>query len=488
MAQPPAIGSPLWVLHRLLAKLEAERPQLQLFDDYYWGEHPLPHVPADLHKRYLVQFQELLRQSKANFMQLVIDAMANRCRVQGFRLSASEDDQADKATSAIWHANEMATEHRLAIRDTFVKGRGALSVWYGDEHPVIAVEDARQTIVELEPGSRRRRAALKVWVDDWTGQERANVYLPDGIYKFRRKLPEPTPANQIVLPALMPAQQVNDSDEWEELTAEFVKNPVGVVPIVPLVARPDGLRRGHSEIEGVIPIQERINGGLFNRALAGWFTAFRQKWATGVDIPEDENGNAVEPWQQAIDRMFVAESTDAKFGSFDATDIIQYLKGHETDIKDIAAITFTPRHFLIQSGQEPSGDAINSADAPLVAKVYDREDYLAEGLRETLRLVRLFSPEDSAVPPDSEIVWADPRDPAVIEAARTDAVLKQLAGEVISRAMAQEKLGYTPEEIKRMADDITAEALQKQGVALAALVNGTQAGDGTGPDGNTPAG
>lgn len=477
MPQPPALQSPEWWLLRLTAKLEAERPHLELMDDYYWGRHPLAHVPPELHDKYLLQFQELLRQSRANFMQLVVDAMVNRMKVQGFRLSASKDDSPDLESMRSWTASGMKAEHRLAIRDTCVKGRGALSVWYGNPDPVIAVEDACQTIVEGVPGNRRKRAAaLKMWVDDWTGEDRANVYLPAGIHKFRRVHPPETPANQIIVPALLPADQRPGVQEWEELEDEFVPNPVGVVPIIPLVARPDALGRGHSEIEGVIDIQERINSGIFNRVLAGWFAAFRQKWATGVEIPEDVEGNPVEPWSAAITRMFVDTNPEAKFGSFDATDLTQYLKAHETDVKDIASITFTPRHFLIQQGQEPSGDAINSADAPLISKVFDREEYLADGLGEALRLSRLFSGEPE-VPVDSEIVWADPRDPSVIEAARTDAVIKQRAAGIISNPMAQERLGYTPEQINRMADDLAAELLAQQS---AALVGKVMAG-GTGP-------
>lgn len=460
--------TPLEWLERLHPRLEADRPQLERYDRFYWGDHPSAHIPPELDRRYLTQFQQLLDQSKANFMQLVIDAMANRCRVQGFRLSAVEDEQADQDSWRIWQASNMDAEHRLAIRDTFTKGRGALSVWFGDPAPTIMVEDACQVIVEHEPGNRLvRAAALKVWLDDWTGEERANVYLPAGIHKFKRtrnEEPPPSASSQIIA-AVVPGQTKVKPPEWEELTAEFQHNPVGIVPIIPLVARPDSMGRGHSELEGVIPIQERINGTIFNRVLAGWFAAFRQKWATGVTIPEDTDGNAVEPWNQAINRMFVDTNPESKFGTFDATDLTQYIKAHEADVKDIAAITFTPRHFLIQQGQEPSGDAINSAEAGLIAKVLDREQYLSDSFEEAIRLARLFAGEKDA-PVESELVWADPRDPAIVEAARTDAVIKQFTGNLISLTMAQEKLGYTPQQIQRMAKDVAAEGLRQRGLAL----------------------
>lgn len=475
MAQPEP-GSPRWVLDRLLTRLQLERPVLQAYDDWYWGRHPLPHVPPGLDERYVAQFQDLLRQSKANFMEMVVDAKANRIRFTGIRMSASTDDNADPWLTEVIDRNELLAMHRLGVRDTLTMGRGVISVWAGEQEgiPSVVIEDPRQVVVEMEPGSaRKRRAALKVWVDEWTGLERANVYLPDGIYKYQRSAPAVEAPRAGIVPIAQPIAAVvsptdkEPPDEWKQLGGGdgFVKNPYGVVTMVPTLARPDGRGNGHSIIEGAVPIQERLNGGLFNRSLAAWFAAFRQKWATGVEIPEDEQGNKVEPYKAAVHRMFIDEDPNAKFGTFDATDITQYLKAHEQDVKDIASITFTPRHFLIQQGQEPSGDAIASAEAPLVASIRDIEDFLDSGYNEVTRLICQVG--GKTVPKDPKVLWADPRDPSVIEAARTDAIIKQRAEGLISLSMAQEKLGYSPEEIQRMADDLRSEALAAAGVELA---------------------
>jgi hypothetical protein len=428
-----------------------------------------------LHKKYLTQFQALHRQSRANFMAVVVNTKANRMKVNGFRLSAAEDETADKESWRIWEANRMASESKLAIRSALTKGRAYLSVWAGDQYPVIMFEDACQTITENEPGNRRKRAAaLKCWVDDWTGEDRANVYLPDGIHKFKRVRPPAAPMNQItVVPALVPAY-TQVPDEWEELDGEFVANPLGIVPIVPLTPRPDDYGRGRSALEAVTDIQDRMNGFIFNQCLAGWFAAFIQKWATGVDIPNDPvTGEPVEPWSQAITRMFVSEDPTAHFGAFPATDLEPYIRSREQEAKDIATIGTVPRHFLIQQGQEPSGDALDSAEAPLLADVRSMFDYLDDDLEEAIRIARLFAGEPDA-PVDSEIVWADPRDPAVVEAKRTDAVIKQRQEGLISVPMAQEKLGFTPQEIERMGPELAAERLAKAGVeTMAGLVRGT---------------
>lgn len=446
--------SPDWWVYRLADRLDAERPQLELLDDYYWGRHPLAHVPPKLKEQYLEEFQELLRQSRANFMGLVVDTLNNRLKVNGFRLSSSEEKEDDDQTWLLWQASRMDSESRLAIRSALTKGRSNLLVWGDGDSAQVTFEDAGQSLVEMMPGSRRQRAAaIKTWIDEWTGKERANVYLPDGIWKYERRIPDNIGVeDRRVLAAL------GRREEWVQLEDEYAANPFGVVPMVPVVAHPDDLGVGHSEIEAVIPIQDRINATIFNRVLAGWFSAFRQKWATGVHIPEDDNGNPVEPWDQAITRMFVDTDPDAKFGDFSQTDLTPYLKAEEKDIKDIATITATPRHFLIQQGQEPSGDALNAAEAPLLAKGGERQTHLGECLQEAVQLTRLFAGMDPG-PVDSEIVWADLRDPSVVEAKRTDSIIKQRQEGLISMAMAQEQLGYTPPQRMRMADELRKEAL-----------------------------
>lgn len=471
---PEPIGSPRWWLNRLLARLEVEQPQLEQLDRWYAGDHPLPHIPPDLDKRYFAaQFRELLRQSRANFLALVVDATTERMRVNGFRLSASDDRVADEESWRIWQANQMDAESQLAIREALTKRRSYLSVWAAEApggYPKIAVEDACQTIVEHEPGNRHRRAAaLKVWLDDWTGRQRANVYLPDGIYKF-----EATTSDMLNRGEAPRAARVREVGGWSELEDEFVPNPLGVVPVIPIVNRPDLYGVGQSEIEPVIPIQERINGTIFNRLLVAWFDSFKQKVLTGVEVPTDpETGQPLEfPWKVAIDRLLVLENPDAKVLELAGSDMTPYLRAHERDIQDIAVITRTPRHYLFQEGQSPSGDAIKSAETGLVAKVRDKQRYMAEAFEEAIRLARQFAGEPDT-PVDSEIEWADPE--YRTEGELTDAVIKQYQAGLITIEMAQERLGYTPTQIARMGQQRVAEALSQRGVELAEqlLIGGT---------------
>jgi hypothetical protein len=443
---PLPIGSPVWWLERLHRELAKRQGQMRLMDDYYRGEHPLPFLTRSHGAKMVDEFRKLLEASRSNFMRLVVDAVEERMQVEGFRLSASTEPVADQESWRIWQANQMDAESQTAFVEALVKGVSYLSVWAGDEFPTIAVEDPLQTIVAYVPGSnyRQRAAALKIWTDDWTGDRRANVYLPGAIHKFAARGAGLMAATE----DSMLAAGLGNGGPWRELEEQVESNPLDVVPIIPLRNRPRLLLEGESELSDVSDTQDRINGQLFLRALAGYFGAHRQRWAVGLKIHEDAAGNPIEPFDVAIDRLWTAEHPDVKFGEFSQTDLAGYIQAIEQDVLHIAVTTRTPRHYLIAQGQSPSGDAIRGAESGLVKKIGRKQRPFGEGLEEALRLARRFQGEPDT-PVDSEIVWADPQ--TVTEGEVTDAVVKQFQAGLIPWEAALEKLGYSQTQITRFA-------------------------------------
>jgi hypothetical protein len=456
----PKVGDPAWWLEKLEAELAARQSQMVLMDRYYRGDHPLPFLTKAHDAKIRSEFRELLEDSRSNFMRLVVDAVEERLAVEGFRLSALAEPTADEETWSIWQANQMDAEVSAAFVEALVKGMSYLSVWAGEDGgpPKIAVEDPLQTIVGYVPGSnyRKRAAALKIWRDDWTGDDRATLYLPDGIHKFKAKAREDTgPATPQGKAVAEPQRQ----QRWEELEDEFVKNPHGIVPIVPLRNRPRLLTEGESELADAFRLQNQANALTFLLALAGYFGAHKQRWAVGLKIHEDKDGNPVEPFDVAIDRLWQTDDPNAKFGEFSNTDLKPYVDAIEQKVLHIAVTTRTPRHYLIQQGQSPSGDAIRSAEAGLVKKARRKQRPFGEGLEEALRLARRFAGAEES-PPDSEIVWADPE--TRTEAETTDATIKQYSGGLIPWEAALEKLGYSQTQIQRFQAMRQSDALLRQ--------------------------
>lgn len=123
-------------------------------------------------------FGELFIGWRDNFCPLIVNAISEHLRIQGFRMGPEEP--ADKDATAIWQYNSLDAEHNAAHIDALVGGVSHLVVW-GDEDdmPLISPESAEEVVVQYEPGSRRKRAAaLKQYIDDW-GTEHATLWLPD---------------------------------------------------------------------------------------------------------------------------------------------------------------------------------------------------------------------------------------------------------------------------------------------------------------------
>ncbi|GAG49762.1 unnamed protein product, partial [marine sediment metagenome] len=141
----------------------------------------------------------------------------------------------------------------------------------------------------------------------------------------------------------------------------------------------------------------------FDMMVASEFQAFRQRWATGLEIPTifDDDGNPLpadealkKTWKHAVDRLLWTTDPDTKFGEFSATDLAPFVTAIEMLVQHIASQTRTPPHYFYLSGQFPSGESIKSAETGLVAKVLRKERFYGEAWEEVMRLAFAVQGDD----------------------------------------------------------------------------------------------
>lgn len=446
MADDP-VGSPRWWLTRLRRQLDERRPNIDLFSRYYEGDHPLPLA----HEKIRRDFMRLLSCSKANWTGLIVDAVAERLHVDGFRLeqeAASDDD-----AWSIWQDQELDAESELVHIEALVCGESYVSVWSNPadpEMPLITPEHPLQMTVESDPTNRRvLAAALKSWRDDWTGNQMATVYLPDGIWKFEA-----------------PSQ----GGDWL-LRGDRLSNPLGVVPVVAFRNRPRLLTGGRSEIADVIDIQDRINKMLFDRLMAAEYGSFRQRYSIGMEIPVDDMGKPKAPFQAAVDRLWMAEDPNVKFGEFSATDLGPFIAAVESDVQHMAAISRTPPHYLLGQMINISGDALKSAEAGLTSKARSRARHFGESWEKVIRLAFAVLDDPRAKVTESQTIWHDVE--TRTEGERVDALTK-MATLGVPREALWERWGASQQEIGRWRGMQLSEALTASAVDLTALVGGPE--------------
>jgi hypothetical protein len=458
----------------LLGALQARLPTIAKCEAYYIGQHRMAFTTA----QFRATFGALFAAFADNWCDLVVDASAERLRVEGFRFGP--DASADDDAWTIWQRNGLDAESDMAHTDAIKLGTTYALVGPDDGGKAqIQVEAADKAIVYVDPAQGRHRlAGLRYWCDEW-GVEHCALYLPTKVYWWRR---------------------ASENSQWLEDVGSG-ENPLGVVPLIPLANSPTLANRlGRSDIERVIPLQDAVNKLCGDMIVASEFAAFPQRWATGIEIPTNpETGERMAAnFLGGADRVWAVESDQAHFGNFLVSDLTTYVRAIEMLIQHVAAQTRTPPHYLLgSSGSFPSGESLKATETGLVAKVHRKQLSFGEGWEEAMRLA--FAVEGDAKRSsqiDVETIWANPESRIVGET--VDAAVK-LASIGVPRPALWEYIGASPQQIARwivegepeptpaLRETVTVAATPAQGVEIAQGQTPTGPPPGGPPPGTPPA-
>ena len=413
----------------LLAGLAKRQSYLKKCDEYYRGEHRLLFATA----KFREVFGLLFAAFSDNWCDLVVDASAERLRVDGFRFG--DDEKGDQDAWDLWQRNGLDAESELAHTESVKLGCSYALVGPDDGgEPTIQLEPPTQAIVAVDPANGRRRlAGLRCWSDEW-GVEHAVLYLPGEVVWWKKEA---------------------ERKGWVDDVGSG-RNPLGIVPLVPLPNAPTlRERQGRSDVERVIPLQDAVNKLCADMIVASEYAAYPQRWVTGVEIPVYPEGhpNAGQPlpsiagFLAGADRVMAVEDQNARFGNFAVSDLTIYVRAIEMFVQHVAAQTRTPPHYLLGAmGSFPSGESLKATETGLVAKVRRKQLALGEGWEEALRLAFLIAGDPRADDWDCETIWMNPESRSTAEI--TDAAVK-MSTIGVPRPALWEYIGFTPQQIER---------------------------------------
>lgn len=448
---PTITGSPAWWVVRLDKALSRRQREVAVYQAYYSGKHRL----AFATEKYRQRFGKLFEAFADNWMELVVQVAADRLAVQGFRVPSDPTDvepgedlgaEADSVAWEIWQRNELDSGSQLAHIEAMISGCCYSLTWPGDDGKAqITIEHPSQMIAEPDAAyPSRMRAAWKRWKDD-SGEIWATLYLPGGIFKFTSG-----PRSSGTGAVRRWLQREAPDETWP------LPNPWGVVPVRPLPNEPQLLNPGTSEIRQVIPIQDAVNKLFADMIIASEYQSFRQRAITGIEIPRDPETNEPMPdfYKQLLEKVWLIEGENVRVQELGQVDLGQYTTAIEMAVNHIASRTQTPPHYFYIGGTFPSGEALKSAEAGLVAKSRRKALHLGENWEATIRFAALIDGEAAtAESPALETIWRNPEtrnDAQVADAA----VKMQDVG--VPEEVIWEFLGLSPQQIVR------AKALRKQ--------------------------
>jgi hypothetical protein len=447
MIEVGAPGSVGWWFHRLLKRLGDRQDRFDRLDRYYRGDPDLPWGPANVKQT----FRAFQSKARINFPELIVDAVRERMKVTGFRTGAEGDDNGDADAWRIWQANSLDADSKLVHRDALSMSLGYVIVGGVDKSigaPVITPEDPRQVITECDPVQRRKvRAGLKVFSDDASQADLAYLYLPGRVIRAQR-VRENREGNNVSF----------DPGAWDFADQQLL--PAAVVPVVEFPNRPKTGSQPMGEFESSIDSIDRINVMVLQRMMIAITQAFRQRAAKG-DLPTtDDQGNPID-----YGDIFTADPgalwlipSGVELWESSVGDLTPILESVKADIRDLAATTRTPLHYLFPDAANGSAEGASLMREGLIYKVQDREDDFSESWERVMSLAFLFAGDQQrAQLNDLEAMWMQPDRSSLAE--KYDAAVKAVAAEVPWRTRMTEILGFSPQQVARMEAERAADQL-----------------------------
>lgn len=429
-----------WVDH--LSRLhDAEIPKLRELDDEYELRAP----KAYMHPEIFREIGDRLSQVVIAWPMLVADSVEERLQPEGFRLPKS--DSADDELWRVWQENNADEESQLGRLDALVMKRSYITVGSNEDDsdtPLMTFESPLEMYADIDPRTRKTRAALRRWCDRTDSLVRlpetyATLYLPDRTVWYER-----------------------GENAWKETGRD--EHGLGQPLVVPKVNRGRlGDRCGKSELSPILPLAHAANKLATDMMVAAEFVALPLRGIFGMgpgDI-EDAGGNKLTALQAIMGRLLTLPDDDGTMRQFEFTsaNLSNFHESINQLAKMVASLGALPPHFLGFTTENPaSADAIRSSEARLVKRAERKQTAFGGAYEQALRLVRRLQDGDwDPAYRRLETIWRDASTPTVAQSA--DAAQKKYAQGITTLRQTREDLGYTDGQIRRMeAEDAQQQA------------------------------
>ena len=435
---------------------------------YYGGNHDL----AFATDKFRNAFGSLFREFALNLCPAVCEAVRDKLRVVGFgvdnagtqaaSLRVSEEQAAGVRSdiNRIWNANRMRIRSGEVHKEALICGDAYMIVWPDAAGNAVMYPNRAANVTvtydDEHPGKISRAAKY------WRGADkrvRLNLFYPDRIEKYVSK--EASEASLVNAAEFVPVgtqaaslrvsnnREVRDRSDSQagSLRSGVVPNPYGIVPAFHFANNAGIGAFGRSELDAAIPIQDGLNKSMLDMLVAMEYSAFRQRWAAGIEIEIDNDGKVVPPFTAGIDHLWISQNADATFGDFATANLEQFLKVKDSFRGDIASVTGTPLHYFMQSQTRntASGEALRKAETRFIAKVRDRQESFGQIWADAMQFALTIEGKGSGVQLITD--WEDPA-PMSDKEFLENILLKKQIGLPVEQALIE--AGYGEADVKTM--------------------------------------
>ena len=428
------------------------RDDYELARRYYQGDHDT--AITDRLKKFLpprLAFRD-------NFMNVVVDSLAERLEVIGFEI---ENEAVSEWVWDLWNRNRMVYTQNVIHAETAMLGDSYLLCDWDDENqrPRWTHQMAEMIIPHYDESSRTIDWASKKWFQHpHIGEEaetRLNLYYADRVEKY------------VAQRGVWRRYQDDIDEAWPVPWLDSAGQPLGV-PLIHFRNRPMGSDFGQSEILNVIPMQDLLNKTLIDLTMILDTLAFPQRYTLNVN----HNSSRLDIMPGSV-AEFHSEYDGGSVGQWQAATVDGPLKAIESLVQHIAGTTRTPQHLFQIMGGAPSGEALKTAESGLVNKARQRMVNYGNSWEDcvvmAMKIQAAFGPAQPEIDEGSiRTTWDDP------ETRNEQSHLEVMKSKMelgITKHQIWREMGYDQQQIDDMESDVAAERVAETNIGAEILKN-----------------
>lgn len=419
-------------LKELAEVIETRRPACEKLEKHWQGE--APHV--FLSKDSADGLDNRLSKLAVNFPALVVESRVDRMKLKGWR--AAGDTTLSQKLLDLAEQTGLQSLAELVHTNHQLYAAAYVTVWADRTTgaPVVTLDSALTAAVKVDRATGERLAALRVWKDGETSHR--VYYTPETITR----------------------QVCNDDtgQVWKN-NGPIIRNPLRAVPVVPFIRRTSiDDTHGTSAVAQVLDLTAALAKVLQDAMVTSEYFAKPRRWATGLEIVEDDEGNPIDPFGKK--RFLQSEDPDTKFGQLAGSGPDTYSGLVATLTQQIGSLTGLPPHYLGLHGDQPANaDGVRAAETQLVMRVYSELQMLSRPWSEVARL--LLAVEEAK--PLREVgnmitEWESPEIRTMSQA--SDSALKLRTIGVPLEELLSDPLDYAPHKVRAIMSQYRQEQTQ----------------------------
>lgn len=401
-----------------------KRPHYKTAAEYYEGR--VPEVFAT--RRLRTAFANTGIQTNINFCRPIVNAVANRLQIGTI---SAHNAAATKAVEQVRINNHLEYEEPFLHSSVCAQGDYYVMVWPDEDGEIVVsfLSPENATIVYHPLNHRKPLYGVQLW-QEGENEHRLNLLYPDRIEKYKSQ-----------------TGTVTDATRWVGI--ETVDNPWGRIPMVHFRTH---MPEGRPEHYDAYDLQNNVNKLFVTNMHTIDYQGAPTRWALSHSVDGNEISDFDESeterenmgsLQNGPGQLWFLKNV-SQVGEFKPADPDVFWTPIREAVRTMSAITDTPLHYFDRTGNNPTGDGLRAAEAPLLKKIEDRQQLLSYSWSQVYELALLMLGFDK---PLVSIYWKTID--AMDESERWDVALKKI-NSGLSHRQALREGGYTEEEIEKI--------------------------------------